>query len=70
MNAQRSKFEHLAVELVHLIFKYLAPHDLLLAFKNLNRRFTAILAQQPLCLPNNQHMSHDLYLDYITSIVP
>jgi len=55
---------------MYVIFEYLAPHDLLLAFKNLNRRITAILAQYPLCLPNNRYMSHELYLDYLTSIVP
>ncbi len=69
MNAQRSQFEHLPVEILRLIFEYLAPHDLLYAFKNLNRRLTCILAQQPLCLFNNQYMSRDLYLDYINSIV-
>jgi hypothetical protein len=70
MSEQRSQLEHLCVELLRLVFEYLAPHDLLLAFKNLNQRFTAILAQQPICLPNNRYMSLDLYLDYMTSILP
>jgi hypothetical protein len=70
MNAQRSQLEHLPIELIRFIFEHLAPHDLLFAFKNLNRRLTAILAQQPLCLPNNRYMNRDLYFDYIHSIVP
>jgi len=69
MNAQQSQLEHLPIEILRIIFEYLAPHDLLFAFNNLNRRLTSILAQQSLCLPNNQYMSLDLYLDYINSIV-
>src|ERR1700734_4109266 len=70
MNEQRTLFEHLSVELFRLIFEYLAPHDLLFAFNNLNQRFTVILAQQPLYLPNNRHMNFNLYVKYITSIIP
>ena len=68
MNEQRTRFEHLSVELFHLIFEYLAPHELLQAFTNLNDRFTAILAQQSLCLPNNRLMTYGLYQNYISKI--
>jgi hypothetical protein len=69
MNEQRSLLEHLSVELLYLIFEYLAPHELLLTFQNLNQRFTAILAQQSLCLPNNRRMKFGLYIHYI-SLLP
>jgi hypothetical protein len=68
MSEQRSRLEDLCVELFHLIFAYLAPHELFRAFNNLNKRLTAILAQQPLCLPNNRQMPCDLYLDYISKV--
>jgi hypothetical protein len=70
MAERRSLFEDLPVELFYLIFEYLAPHDLFFTFKNLNRRFTSILNQQPLCLPYNRYMNFDLYLKYISSIIP
>lgn len=70
MTTQRTLFEHLSVELFCLVFEYLSPHDLLFAFNDLNQRFTAILAQQPLCLPNNHRMSHELYNEYLASIIP
>jgi hypothetical protein len=47
MAERRSLFEDLPVELIYLILEYLAPHDLFFTFKNLNRRFTSILNQQP-----------------------
>jgi hypothetical protein len=62
MNAQQSQLEHLPIEILRIIFEYLSPHDLLFAFNNLNHRLTSIVAQQSLCLPNNQYMSLDLYL--------
>ena len=68
MSEERTRFEHLSVELFHLVFECLAPHDLLQAFSHLNNRFTAILAQQPLCLPNNRHMPVELYRNYISKI--
>ena len=68
MNEERTQLERLSVELLHLIFEYLAPHELLQAFNNLNNRFTAILARQPLCLPNNRQMTYELYRNYISKI--
>ena len=68
MNEQRTQLEDLSVELFRLIFEYLAPHELFQAFTHLNSRFTAILAQQPLCLPNNRQMPCKRYLDYISKI--
>jgi hypothetical protein len=68
MNEERTHLEDLCVELFHLIFEYLAPHELLQAFSNLNSRFTAILAQQSLCLPNNRHMTYELYRNCISKI--
>ncbi|CAF1317571.1 unnamed protein product [Rotaria sordida] len=69
MNERRSHLQDLPVELFHHIFEYLAPHDLLNAFKKLNRRFDIMLTQQPLCLPNNRQMSIHLYLHYLKKIV-
>ncbi|UJR11811.1 hypothetical protein I4U23_015991 [Adineta vaga] len=66
----RLQFEHLANELIQLIFEYLAAHELFYSFKKLNRRLTAIVKRQPLCLPNNRHMTLDVYYDYLTSIIP
>ena len=54
MNERRSHLQDLPVELFHHIFEYLTPHDLLNAFKNVNRRFDIMLAQQPLCSSNNR----------------
>ena len=68
MNEERTQLEDLGVELFHLIFECLAPHELLQAFNHLNSRFTAILAQQPLCLPNNRQMPCELYQNYISKI--
>jgi hypothetical protein len=68
MSEQRTRFEHLCVELFHIIFEYLSPYELLYAFHNFNNRFTAILAQQPLYLPNNQNMTYGTYLDCISRI--
>ena len=68
MNEERTQLEGLSVELFRLIFEYLAPHELFQAFSNLNNRFTAILAQQPLCLPNNRQMTYELYRSYISKI--
>jgi hypothetical protein len=68
MSEERTQLEDLSVELFRLIFDCLAPHELLRAFNNLNNRFTAILAQQPLWLPKNHHMNCELYLDYISMI--
>ena len=68
MNEQRTQLEDLSVELFRLVFEYLAPHELLQAFNNLNNRFTAILARQPLCLPNNRQMPYELYQNYISKI--
>ncbi|CAF4986031.1 unnamed protein product [Rotaria sp. Silwood1] len=70
MTEQRSCLEYLSAEIFYLIFTYLAPHDLLRAFKKLNKRFTTILIQQPLCLPCNRHMNLKLYLRYLTKIIP
>ncbi|CAF3973421.1 unnamed protein product [Rotaria sordida] len=70
MTEQRSCFEHLSAEIFHLIFDYLAPHDLLRAFKKLNKRFTTILTQQPFYLSSNRHMNFKLYLRYLTKIIP
>jgi hypothetical protein len=70
MSGQRSLLENLPVELIYLVFEYLAPHDLLYAFSNLNKQFTTMLVQQPLYLPNNRHMHFNVYLDYINSIIP
>ncbi|CAF4803890.1 unnamed protein product [Rotaria sp. Silwood1] len=70
MNEQPRLFEDLSVELFNLIFEYLTPHDLFLAFNNLNQRFTSILAQQPLFIPNNRYMNLNLYLNYLISIIP
>ncbi|CAF4987161.1 unnamed protein product [Rotaria sp. Silwood1] len=69
MNEHRSHLQDLPVELFLHIFEYLAPHDLLNAFKNLNRRFNIMLTQQSLCLPNNRQMSVHLYLYYLKEIV-
>ena len=68
MSETRTQLEHLSVELFRLIFDYLAPHELLQSFDNLNNRFTAILARQPLCLPNNRQMPYELYQNYISKI--
>ena len=68
MNEQRTQLEDLSVELFRLIFEYLAPHEILQAFSNLNNRFTPILAQQPLCLPNNRQMPYELYRNYISKV--
>ena len=68
MSDKRTQLEHLSVELFRLIFEYLAPHELFQAFDNLNSRFTAILARQPLCLPNNRRMPYELYQNYISKI--
>ena len=63
-------FKHLSVELIRLIFEYLAPHDLLNAFEELNGRLSSIILQHPLSLPNNRRMSRDVYYDYILHILP
>jgi hypothetical protein len=68
MSEERTQLEDLCVELFRLIFDYLTPHELLQAFNNLNKRFTAIIDQQPLCLPNNRHMTYELYHDYVSKI--
>ncbi|CAF4749003.1 unnamed protein product, partial [Rotaria sp. Silwood2] len=70
MDKQPTLFEDLPVELFHVIFEYFAPHDLFMAFNNLNQRFTCILARQPLFIPNNRNMNISLYFDYLTSIIP
>jgi hypothetical protein len=62
--------EDLPAELFCVIFKYLAPHDLLRAFKKLNRRFESMLQQQPLSLPSNRSMHFRLYYEYLTEIIP
>jgi hypothetical protein len=70
MNQRYSRLEEFPLELFHIIFDYLAPHDLLHAFKNLNKRFTLMLQQQPLYLPNNRMMSFEVYHSYLTKIIP
>jgi len=70
MNHQYSRLEDLPLELFHFIFDYIAPHDLLHAFKNLNKRFTTMLEQQPFYLPNNRMMSFKVYHTYFTEIIP
>ncbi|CAF2975513.1 unnamed protein product [Rotaria sp. Silwood2] len=70
MDKQPTLFEDLPVELFHVIFEYLAPHDLFMAFNNLNQRFTCVLTRQPLFIPNNRNMNISLYFDYLTSIIP
>ncbi|CAF1389734.1 unnamed protein product [Rotaria magnacalcarata] len=69
MNERQFLFQDLPVERFCHIFKYLASHDLLNAFERLNRRFDIMLAQQPLCLPNNRQMSIQLYCHYLKKIV-
>ncbi|CAF4634821.1 unnamed protein product [Rotaria magnacalcarata] len=68
MNERQFHFQDLPVERFCHIFKYLASHDLLNAFERLNRRFDIMLAQQPLCLPNNRQMSIQLYCHYLKKI--
>jgi hypothetical protein len=65
-----TKLEQLPIELFRNIFEYLAPYDLILAFQNLNIRFSSIIRQIPFCLPNNAHMSMIIYRQYITKILP
>jgi hypothetical protein len=68
MNHQYSRLEDLPLELFHFIFDYIAPHDLLHAFKNLNKRFTTMLEQQPFYLPNNRMMSFKVYHTYFNEV--
>jgi hypothetical protein len=70
MNQRPTHFEDLPAELFGVIFEYLLPHDLLHAFKKLNRRFKSILKQQPLSLPSNRSMNYRLDCDYLTKIIP
>ncbi len=65
-----TRLEQLPVELFRNIFEYLAPYELILAFQNLNIRFSSIIRQIPFCLPNNAHMSMNIYSQYITKILP
>ena len=65
-----TRFEDLSVELFREIFEYLASHDLIAAFDNLNSRFVSIIRQLPLYLPNNANMSIDIYRSYIVDILP
>ncbi|CAF3150668.1 unnamed protein product, partial [Rotaria sp. Silwood2] len=60
----------LPLELFCVIFDYLAPHDLLRGFRKLNKRFTTMVKQQPLCLPNNRMMNFKLYHTYLMQILP
>ena len=69
MNKRQFHFQDLPIELFRHIFEYLAPHDLLNAFERLNRQFDIMLAQQPLCLPNNRQMRIELYYHYLKKIV-
>ncbi|CAF4464034.1 unnamed protein product, partial [Rotaria magnacalcarata] len=69
MNERQFHFQDSPVEHFRHIFKYLAPHDLVNPFERLNQQFDIMLAQQPLCLPNNQQMSIQLYCHYLKKIV-
>ncbi|UJR16999.1 hypothetical protein I4U23_003897 [Adineta vaga] len=70
MNTYRTCFVDLPDDVFHVIFAYLAPHDLLQAFKKLNHRFQSIVLHQPLSLPNNRSMNYKVYYDYLTRIIP
>jgi hypothetical protein len=63
-------FEDLAVELIRIIVEYVATHDLIFAFENLNSSFVSIIRQLPLYLPDNANMSIAIYRSYITDILP
>ncbi|CAM4841190.1 unnamed protein product [Rotaria magnacalcarata] len=69
MNKRHFHFQDLPVERFRHIFKYLARHDLVNPFERLNQQFDIMFAQQPLCLPNNQQMSIQLYCHYLKKIV-
>jgi hypothetical protein len=68
-NNSSTLFEQLPVELIRSIFEYLSPLDLLNAFEELNSRFSSIIRDHPLCLPNNRRMSLDDYDEYIEYIL-
>ncbi|CAF4287389.1 unnamed protein product, partial [Adineta steineri] len=63
-------FEQFPVELIRSIFEYLSPLDLLNAFEELNSRFSSIIREHPLCLPNNRRMSLNVYEDYMEYVLP
>ncbi|CAM2718821.1 unnamed protein product [Rotaria socialis] len=69
MNKRHFHFQDLPVERLRHVFKYLAPHDLANPFERLKQQFDIMLAQQPLCLPNNRQMSIQLYYYYLKKIV-
>ncbi|CAF2060583.1 unnamed protein product [Rotaria magnacalcarata] len=69
MNKRQFHFQDLPIERFRHIFKYLASHDLVNPFERLNQQFDIMFAQQPLCLPNNQQMSIQLYCYYLKKIV-
>lgn len=46
MNLDKTKFEHLANELIHEILDYFHPIDLIRSFQQLNKRFTYLLSQR------------------------
>ncbi|CAM4974813.1 unnamed protein product [Rotaria socialis] len=69
MNKRHFHFQDLPVERLRHVFKYLAPHDLVNPFERLKQQFDIMLAQQPLCLPNNRQMSIQLYYYYLKKIV-
>ncbi|CAF4064315.1 unnamed protein product [Adineta steineri] len=72
MNTDSSStlFEQFPVELIRSIFEYLSPLDLLNAFEELNSRFSSIIREHPLCLPNNRRMSLNVYEDYMEYVLP
>ncbi|CAF4398880.1 unnamed protein product [Rotaria magnacalcarata] len=69
MNKRQFHFQDLPIERFRHIFKYLASHDLVNPFERLNQQFDIMFAQQPLCLPNNQQMSIQLYCYYLKKIL-
>lgn len=65
---RKTQFESLANELIHEVFDYLSPGDVMSSFSHLNRRFTRLISQRLFRLDFSQLSKPEF--EYVQQIIP